>query len=197
MKICKRYYWFGLMLALCGCSSPASVPQSYKPYNCKDGTFSIQYPDKWEAQGGGKGTYAWAKFTSGNAEILVNTSVASSLIGDIASAGTMASGMDGASDPSREPVAKVHEMEREGFEEDEGVKEKPPVVIQTKMNDGRKSEFTGSKTFGGAIHGYRTTVLGHDYRLRVVCTCSQAQWKVLQPAFDKVIESLAPGRPEM
>jgi hypothetical protein len=195
----KRLVWaaaIGAALVLSGCSSSAVVPQSYNKYNSKDGTFQIQYPAGWQAEGGGKAGYAWAKFTSGSAEIAVNTNVVGSLVGDIAGGGMMGASRPEDMGHERDPVAVVHEMEREQFEEDEGVKEQDPVEVETGMRGAKKAEFTGTKTFGGEIHGYRVTALGRDYRFRVVCRCDKDQWQALQPVFDKVIPTLRVGVPE-
>jgi hypothetical protein len=182
-------------LALSGCSEPAVVPTAYQIYNHKDGSFKIEYPQGWEVQSGGKGKLAWAKFTSGDASIRVDTSEFGSLHGSIAqSMGVMEGGADNAG--KREPVSVVHDSDKQGFEEDNSVKEKAPVAINTGLGDGRKSEYTGSETFGGDIHGYRATALSLNLQIRVVCKCSENQWNALKPVFDKVIESVSQGRPE-
>ncbi|MBN2578340.1 MAG: hypothetical protein JXB10_05055 [Pirellulales bacterium] len=186
----------GLVVALGGCNEPAVIPGSYQTYNHPDGTFKIEYPTEWEAKGDGKGCCAWASFTSGGAEIQVDTSTAGSLVGDIArSRGQMGGGMADP-DPQFAPVAEAHEHGKEGFEEAEEVVEQESVPIVTGLGDGRKSEYTGSSTFGGKKHGYRATALARDYQIRVICECPESEWESLKPAFDKVIESLSQGRPE-
>ncbi len=72
---------FGAVLAIGGCAGKAVVPTSYSTYNAKDGSFQIQYPAGWEADGGDRSGYAWAKFTSGGAVISVDANVVGSLIG--------------------------------------------------------------------------------------------------------------------
>jgi hypothetical protein len=181
--------------AMSGCSEPAVVPDAYQIYNSKDGSFKIEYPQGWEVAGGGKGRLARAKFTSGDAFISVSMDLVGSLKGDIAqSTGVMAGGTEGGA--NRPPVAEVHESEKKGFEEDEDVTEKPPVAVNTGFGEARKSEYTGSTTFSGDIHGYRATALGRDLEISVVCQCSEDQWNALKPIFDKVIESVSKGRPE-
>ncbi len=170
-----------------GCGgSPAIVPTTYETFKGKDDAFQLQYPAGWEATGGGVPGRAWAKFTSGNAEISVDADAMGSIMADISSP----QGQMQDKDPTREAVHKVHVGEREGFEEQAGVKEQEPTVVKTSMTDGRRSEFTGTPTFGPAIHGYRTTVLSMDHRIRVVCQCTESQWASLKPVFDKVIASV-------
>jgi hypothetical protein len=184
---------FGAILAIAGCTGKAVVPTSYDKYNAKDGSFQIQYPAGWESDGGDRSGYAWAKFTSGGAVISVDANVAGSLLGDIAK--TRGHGLiTPDQEEARSPVAAVHEHEKQGFEEEEGVTEQEPAIVKTGFPDARKSEFSGSKTFGGAIRGYRVTALGTDKRIRVVCECPESEWEALKPAFDKAIESVAMGK---
>ena len=183
----------GAALAIAGCTGKAVVPTSYSMYNSKDGSFQIQYPAGWEADGGDRSGYAWAKFTSGNAVISVDANVVGSLLGDIAKRKMVHGGIL-PDQEERSPAAVVHEQEKGGFEEEEGVTEQEPVIVKTGFPDARKSEFSGSKTFGGAIRGCRVTALGTDKRIRVVCECPESEWEALKPAFDKAIESVAMGK---
>ena len=179
----------GLVCGISGCGgNPAAVPTSYDTYKAKDGSFQIQYPANWEAKGGGVAGRAWAKFTSGNAEIAVEADAAGSVMADIAQPNRVA-GQE--KDPNREAVAVVHTGEKSAFEEQTGVQEQDPTIVKTGLTDGRRSEFTGARTFGAPIHGYRATVLSIDRRIRVVGQCSESQWESLKPAFEKVIASVS------
>ena len=168
-------------------------PTSYSTYKAQDGSFTIQCPADWEVEGGGKGGYSWAKFTSGSAKIAVDTSAVSSIVNDIAHAGGGMAGLVGVapSEPEQSSVAAVHNREKQDFEEEAGVQEQRPVPASTGFGDSRKSEFTGTRTFGGAIRGYRVTTMGLNHRFRVVCECAEPDWNDLKPVFDKVIESLS------
>jgi hypothetical protein len=191
-----RVEWFllaGVALMLFGCGSPAVVPKNYTMYKAPDGAFRIDYPSEWTSTGGGKGGHAWAKFTSGNAEIKVSASLVGSLKADIANIGNNPR-MEGQSEEDTKPVAIVHEDEREDFEEENGLKEEKPIYVPTKVIDARKAEFTGSSTFGGSFRGYRVTALTSDLRIRIICRCPSGEWESLKPAFDKIIESLGPGK---
>jgi hypothetical protein len=182
-------------IGLGGCESRAVIPSSYETYFVKNGIFKIKYPVGWEVKGGGANNIAWAEFSSGGAVISIKTNLAGSLLGDRAQASKQMMGNQPV-DPSLEPVAVVHEAEKDDFEESEGVKERDPVVITTGFGDSRKSDFTGQSTFGASTRGYRVTALGLDHRIRVVCRCPESEWAALQPAFDQVIESVARGVPQ-
>ena len=45
----------------------------------------------------------------------------------------------------------------------------------------------------GKLHGYRVTVLGGERRFTILCRCPQRNWKILEPAFLRVIQSVAAG----
>ena len=184
----------GLVFLLTGCTGRAVVPTAYDTYNCKDGNFKIQYPAGWQVEPSGQGSYASVKFTSGGAEITVETSLAGSLVGEMASSGMLKFIAPGQPE-NLPPVATVHLREKESFQDGEGVEEKEPVVVQTGLGEGRKSEFQGKSAFGAETRGYRVTTLSRDYRIRVVCKCPASEWDALRPAFDKVIESLGIGKP--
>ncbi len=178
----------GMVGAMSGCGgNPAAVPTTYDTYKAQDGSFEVQYPANWESKGGGVPGRAWAKFTSGNAEIAVEADSVGSIMADIAQPNRVV-GQE--KDPNREAVAIVHVQEKEAFEEKAGVKEQEHSIVKTALADGRKSEFTGTPTFGAPIHGCRATVLSIDRRIRVVCQCSESQWASLKSAFDKVIASV-------
>jgi hypothetical protein len=177
-----------------GCGGRAQVPASYNTHTCKDGTFKIQYPAEWQAESGGKGICTWLKCTSGNAQIKIDVSLASSLLGDLSAAGALRP-KDVGADENLPPAGIVHHVERKKFEQDEGVREKESAQVATGLGDARQSEFQGAEAFG-VSRGYRVTALARDYRVRVVCRCPAAEWDALKPAFDKIIRSLAPGKPE-
>ena len=68
------------LAGMIGCNSaPVAAPSSYADFNSKGGTFALKYPEGWQADGGGKRGLEWAKFTSGSAEIKVDTGVTGSL----------------------------------------------------------------------------------------------------------------------
>jgi hypothetical protein len=177
-----------MLLALPGCGGgPVPAPTSYATYETKDGGFAVEYPEGWDADGGGKKN-SWAKFSKGTAEISLQTDLVGSLMGD------MGAGMGnklGPPDPEDYPVHKVHVADKETVaQEYSDYKEQEPVEFQNAIGGpGRKSEFTASGTLSGPIHGYRATFLGRDKRFRVTLTCSESDWENLKPAFDKVLES--------
>lgn len=183
----------GTVIVMSGCGGRAVVPVSYNSHKAEDGSFKIEYPAEWELESGGRSGYTWAKFTSGSAEISIDANVVGSLMADIASRGRPSAVVYNP-DEDTAPVAVVHEKEREGFEESAGVKEQKPSPVQTGLIDARRSEFSGTKTFGGSIHGYRVTALSSTKRICVICQCPESEWEALKPAFDKVIASVGMGR---
>lgn len=124
----------GAILVIGGCTGKAVVPTSYNTYNAKDGSFQIQYPAGWEADGGDRSGYAWAEFTSGGAVISIDANVIGSLIGDISKSSIIPMGIV-TDQEDRHPVAAVHAHEKQGFEDKKGVTEEKPVPVKTGFPD--------------------------------------------------------------
>jgi hypothetical protein len=185
-----------VLLTGCG-GAPAKAPTAYASYNSPGGTFAFEYPEGWEADGGGKRGLEWAKIKSGSSEIRIDTGVAGSLMGDIA--GTLG-GKTGEEElgPEFEPVHDVHIAGKDWAEREySGYKEVgEPAVLEAPVGPARRSEFTASSTFGGGLHGYRSTMLGHDKAVTVICICPESDWKTLQPAFDHVLSTFRKGQAE-
>lgn len=190
-------------LILVGCGGNVPAPKNYSTWNATDGTFSIQYPEGWTAKGGGKQGVQWAEFSQGSAKIRIDVSTQSSLIGDIAgSIGTATGINDPFSGVSQEvaeemaPVAAAHKFYQKSFPvELAGYKEMEPVVYQCGLGDGRKSEFVARSGFTTRLRGYRATTMTTNKGVHILCQCTDGNWKSLQPAFDKVLESMQLGSP--
>ncbi len=171
------------------------TPTEFERWNAKDGTFAIDYPAGWMADGGGKQGLQWAEFSSGSAKITVETSMVASLIGDIASAGQGATMVGGEQmDPELAPIHKAHRVIMESkTQEYMNYKEGSPGVYRAKLGDSRKSKFRASTLFGGSIRGYRATSLSIDKGIIVFCFCNEGDWPKLKPAFDKILSSVGMG----
>ena len=192
----------GLLLTCVGCGGgKVPAPTAYKTWNATDETFSIQYPEGWKAQGGGKQGIQWAEFSNGSAKIRIDVSLTSSLIGDIAGS---ANTMMGLNDPLSEvdpevqeamaPVAVAHESyQLRNPVELSGYKELDPVAYESPLGDCRKSEFTARSGVARKLHGYRATALTRDKGVHILCQCTESNWETLQPAFDKILASIAYG----
>ena len=197
----KNLDWIPSMLVclpvatLLGCGAPpATAPTAFQSYTSKDYTFQCDYPEGWEASGGGgKRSPVWATFKSGSAEIRIRGDVSGSLLAD-AAGGRHA---DAAAEvPELAPVHQIHDglgketamQDYSGYSEVAG-----PDEIDVRLGPARRSEFTATTTFGSGLHGYRVTALGHDKRVVVYCVCAESDWTTLKPAFDQVISSLKRG----
>jgi hypothetical protein len=185
------------MVSATGCgSAPVAAPTAYTAYNSKGGTFACEYPEGWEADGGGGRGPEWAKFISGPALIHITTGLTGSVLNEIGTAnqGTQ----EGPIPPELEPIHGIH---MQGVEEAEreysGYKETgEPEVLEVSLGPARKSEFASTTSFGSGLRGYRATVAGHDKAVHVICICPDSDWSTLQPAFDTVLSSLKRGHAE-
>jgi hypothetical protein len=183
--------------AVTGCGSgPVAAPTEFAEYNSPGGTFAVEFPKSWQAEGGGKRGLEWAKFNSGPAEIRLDAGVAGSLMGDASGAftGEIAEELG----PELEPVHGVHAAAQESAEQEfSGYKEVGEIeVIEVPLGPARRSEFTAASTFGSGLRGYRATALGKDKAVYAYCVCPESDWKTLQPAFDRVLLSLRRGQAE-
>ena len=194
------------LLLAAGCGEPVKVPTSYAKWEPQgdankggEPVYYIDYPEGWKADGGGgKAGLQWAEFKKGGCLIKCSTDQSSSLIGDIAgSTNTMLGGDSPLSKEEQEklaPAARAHTWNKDkGKDEYSGYKEdKEPTAFQSGMGDARQSVFTGTLT-GRKVKGYRATFLGHDRGVTVFCHCPEKDFTKMQPAFDKVLESVRRG----
>lgn len=192
-----------LILGTAGCGGgPVSAPTGYAEWNAKDGTFRIDYPDDWKAEGGGRHSVQWATFTKGSAMIDVKVSFSESVQGDILGGGagvgqaTTIMGPEGDSSGEDEPpppVAILHEAKKKNFAKQYSeYKEQAAIKIQPSLGEGRKSEFTAATSFR-KIHGYRTSILNSNRGITIICQCAEADWNTLKPAFDKILDGVTLG----
>ena len=199
LKSCFTLLSLLLLASMLGCgSAPVAAPTAYEVWNAKDGTFRIEYPADWTADGGGKQSIQWARFQKGSAEIYVNVKFSDSAMGDIMGAGGGgimdiggAMGIEDQDLPS--PVAAMHASKKdEVAAEYSNYSEGDAIPIRPMLGDGRKSEFSASKAFG-TIKGYRATILNKDRGITVLCTCAESDWPTLQPAYDKILDGMTRG----
>ncbi|HUT93833.1 MAG TPA: hypothetical protein VMY37_30500 [Thermoguttaceae bacterium] len=179
-------------LLMSGCGG-VEVPKSFKEFNAKDGTVKLKRPAGWEQKRGTAKEFRSVAFESGPAKIRVLADLTGSLV-----AGPGAS-METEDVPEElTAVAAVHEefTLKQLSDELGELDVKSTDMLQTGFGNTRRSEFTVSGTLGSATHGYVVTALGHDKRVRVICTCPEKKWKTLKPAFDEVIESMGAGQRE-
>jgi hypothetical protein len=183
----------GFCMALAGgCGEQVAAPTKFAEYTSKDGAFSCTYPADWEMEQGARAdnSYSWVKFTKGPALFKITADAGGSTMGDIAKAGP------GNTDEKEEnAVASVHEMQKRSIaEEYTNYKEKPPRTVKSPaLGPGVQSEFYADGGFGVRLFGTRTTFLSNNRRISILCQCPLPTWRVLKPAFDKVVESVRSG----
>ena len=141
--------------------------------------------------GGDGGNAAGVYFKSGAARIDVDGDLTGSLMGDMMrSSNTLFP-----ENRQRPPVEGLHLTGVKRMSERYGdYDEQPMQTLQTPLGEGRISEWTGTGgAMAGKLHGYRVTVLGGGRRFTILCRCPQRNWKILEPAFLRVIQSVAAG----
>ena len=179
-----------------------AAPTAYAPYAAVDKSFTCDQPTGWARTMTGVegGNGATVVFKSGGARVLVGNDFVGSLSGDmITAANNQAPSVDPITGqplpPPTPPVEKLHAEEAKHMADKYGdYDEQPMQPLQSPVGDARISEWTGTGgIMAGKLHGYRVTMLGTERRFIVVCQCPERNWAVLQPAFLRMIQSVAPG----
>ncbi|HEU4752043.1 MAG TPA: hypothetical protein VFU47_02965 [Armatimonadota bacterium] len=188
----------------------ASAPEPVKPissfgtFTAKDKAFACAYPANWKSRsfGGSNGTLSGGVFQQGSASISVEADLAGSLMGDIMKApGAMMSdigsqpGMGAVAGPAmKPPVEKLHEAAAAKMEKEyPDYQEQPAQAFQTRIGEGRYSEFTHAGALGSKYHGFRATILGGERRIEVICDAPERDWDLVRKPFLQVIGSVSPG----
>lgn len=182
---------------LSGCSpSAVAIPDKFTEYNSKDGTFAINYPEGWDAEGSGSRSRgnAYAKFTKGSSEIRMDASFFDSL----ASGGGMGQqlvgkmgGVDSAIDLP--PEQMIQEKNRSWFEEEfVGYEEKEGESVRVPLGKAYLSEFSGKKGFT-KVKGIRAAIMARDRTVSFHAYCAESQWEDFGPIYRKMFDELKAG----
>jgi hypothetical protein len=152
-------------------------------YSTEENEFGFDYPKGWRTKSYGIRGKREVEVKNAGALITAKENITGSLIGDIAGAGRGAL----VEDDERSPVAAAHAMRAP--KDLPNYQEGKAVTVTSRFGKVRKSPYKD-----GSKKGYRVTVLMGQTALDVFCECRAGDWDTLQPAFDRVIESLGPGR---
>jgi hypothetical protein len=191
-----------VVLVGCGSEPPIATPTKFENWNAKDGTFRIDYPADWDANGGGRNSIQWARITKGNAEIHVEVKFSDSALADVMGAG---GGMMGVGGPMGidesdmpSPVIAIHEAKKDEVATDYSnyAEVGEAETFRPMLGEGRRTEFTASKGLV-KIRGYRATILNNDRGIKVVCRCAESDWAALQDTFKQILDGMTRGAKEI
>lgn len=170
------------------------APTSYGTYTALDKAFACDAPSGWTQRSFGVdgGDSSGVLFKKGTVRISVVSDLTGSLMGDVGNAGNA----NLPPEQQKPPVEKLHETGQKALADQiDDYDELPAKPLQTPMGDTRISEWTGKGGgMAGKLHGFRVTTLGQERRIRIVCLCPERDWAALQPAFLRIVNSLAPVR---
>ncbi len=168
------------------------APAAYKPYTALDGSFVCDRPVGWKTKEAGMpgGSRAMVSFSSDKVLVRVEADATKMMIANATETNPLAS----------TPFAKIVPMVQKMHDQDmqqwvdalPNYKEKPAEPYQSKFGDARVSEWTASKG-NIKLHGYRVTMAGTDRAVSVFCLTPERNWKILEPAFQRIITSVGPG----
>lgn len=180
---------------------PAVAVAEYVPYEVPDKAFACVAPKGWEQQeASAHAIRSTALFKDGHAKIDITADLSGSLMGDIMTAqNNQMSGMmpEGVNAPKPKPAVERLHAENKGIVKKKvsEYKEGPMQPFNSRLGEARVSEWTGNAGLmgGGALHGYRISILSGERLVTVICQAPEKDWKTLKPTFLKVIGSLTPG----
>lgn len=189
------------LVACIGCSEAVKTPTTFKKWNATDGLFALEYPEDWEAKGGGKHGIQWAEFKKSGCVISIDSNVSGSVVAQGAEALSGAAEGDAPIDPKLAeklaPAAVAHEWIRKDdarFENYKNYKEDEPTVISPPIGEGRKSLFTASMS-GRKIKGYRITIPTNDKAIIIFAYAPDKEWDMVQGAYGQIFSKMEPGTP--
>ena len=168
-----------------------AAPASYKTYTALDGSFSCDRPAGWKMTESGMqgGSLAQAAFEQGPARVRVVADAAGSLLSESFNSAN-------ANLPPEQqtpPVEKLHAMDKKQLADDlTHYQEQPAQKAALPGGDARVSEWTAADSSGN-LHGYRVTMLNKEREITVICLSPERNWATLQPAFQRIINSVTPG----
>jgi hypothetical protein len=179
--------------------SPVAAPATFTRFTTKDGTTSADQPEGWaaiDASANSKSsddiTVSGVLFKSGSARIDITTDRVATLTVHNLMGNTDAMSAVTGSKPDQldEMFLARHKGHYTGFSD------RGKQSIFTQMGAGRVSEWTADGvnwSLGGAVHGYRASIVGGDRMAMILCQCQEGDWATLQPTFTRVINSVAEG----
>lgn len=168
-----------------------TAPTSYKTYTAIDNTFSCDGPVGWKTSetGAPAGSISTVSYELGPARVKVVSDATGSLLSESFNAAN-------ANLPPEQQipaVQKLHEQDKKQLEDSlTDYQEQPAQKLQTPFGESRLSEWTATGK-AGALHGYRATMLGREREITVICFAPAGDWAPLQPAFQRIINSVTPG----
>ena len=175
-----------------------AAPGTFKRYVSSDGRFSCDVPSQWTltssaADPTDKTAVGGMLAKAGAAKIDVTSDTVASLRASILlnSSAALPEGM------FNDPVNQLHNADKAKIAAAmKDYNELAPQTMESGMGDALVSEFTGKGGFlglGGAMHGYRASMVDGDYTFEIVLQCPEKSWSDLKPAFERVIKGMAPG----
>ena len=187
-----------------GCNGPVPAPE-LGPDTGPGNGFTYLRPKGWKGSGKVEvgGNAGSIELASGTAYVRIGADLAGSLAGDIMTAsnnqmGSLADALPGQTGAAlraanKPAVERLHDLQGAGIAKKlEDFKDGKLQLLQSKVGEGRYSEFTG-KDGNRAVHGFRVTILGGDKRYSVRADCTESDWNTLKPVYQKIIASIGPG----
>jgi hypothetical protein len=218
MRALYRTVWIVSLLAILGMSfwfltQPPALPviAPMVAYVSDDKSLSVQHPGNWKPHAlSSMAISARVAFDpNSNTHFAIDTSLAGSLMGDIAKAGNdslsqlqgMAGMPAGSADKQKSPLETLHEASLHALAKNKTrYPEFAPGATQPIQIGGVEALSTDFTYQQGGLLGKRemvgtyVTILTKDREVTVTATSSKAQKKTMKPIFDQMIASINLGQ---
>lgn len=174
-----------------GSSGTLETPKEFVEVEFGERDYKCECPKSWEVTSGGgrEGVPPWTKFNKGGASIEIRDSISGTPGAKVNRALHMGTPIE----LGTAPVGEVHEHRKKGVADSmRNYEETAPQKLDHHLGGALIAEFTAKPLLGRAIHGYHATVLHEFHQLTIVCCCTESEWETLNPAFKRVISTLAP-----
>jgi hypothetical protein len=188
----------GIYLVQRGLAAPKfEPPQKYVDFKPDAFTLAASIPEGWERDyGGGRGGQpSWARFGDGKLRVEIRESISGGAMAQAAIAAAQKAGADGGDPDARDPVLKIHLMQKDAFAENfHEYSEAPADRIKTGFGDSRVADFSGTEgMFRTKVKGCRATVMNSLRQFTISCKCPPSIFDQARPVFHKIVASVGSG----
>lgn len=185
---------------------PAAVeaPESFTHWNSKDGSFAVDYPEGWTANGSGSRAsgMAWAKFNSGSYSVEIEANFGDSIKaeGAMGAGGDLGLGLLAGEEGVPEfmtPVGAIQASWKSSYEEKyKDYVEEPGEEFKTKLGPTVMNKFSAKSGFK-TIKGIRSTTLSNDRSVSFIAICPEKQWDIFGPIYEEMLRGMKLGFEEL
>lgn len=173
------------------------APQNFERFVASEKFFSLDKPEGFEGKTGGGtgGVPINVVFKKDSILIDIRSSPKGASIADIAGASSQGQELPPDEALEQAPAGKVHRFHQAAYEDQfSGYEEGTMSAMKTPYGDARIADFTAKSMLGSKTFGTRITIVGVQFQLNMICTCTtEKAFQAYKPVFRRIAESLGGG----